>query len=61
LIRKSILILILKSSRHKLLLEWLKHTFKMKPKNSEEFLRVIYMFYDRFDKTNFEVLNIPII
>ena len=33
----------------------------MKPKNSEEFLRVIYMFYDRFDKTNFEVLNIPII
>ena len=52
---------ILKSSRHKLLLEWLKHTFKMKPKNSEEFLRVIYMFYDRFDKSNFEVLNIPIL
>ena len=36
-------------------------TFKMKPKNSEEFLRVIYMFYNGFDKSNFEVLNIPIL
>ena len=44
-----------------LLLEWLKYTFKMKPKNNEEFLRVIYMFYNGFDKSNFEVLNIPIL
>jgi len=52
---------ILKSTRHKLLLEWLKHTFEMKPKNNEEFLRVIYMFYNGFDKSNFEVLNIPVL
>ncbi len=52
---------ILKSKRHKLLLEWLKHTFIMIPNNKEDFLRVIYMFYNGFDESNFEIFNIQVL
>ena len=40
--------------RHETLIRWLKYYMKTPPTSQKEFLRVIYMYYDGFEKEKFE-------
>ena len=51
---------ITKQYRKELMLEWLKHCFLLSPKNGDEFLRVVYLFFDNFNPENITIDNIII-
>jgi len=51
---------ITKKYRKELLLQWLNQTSVMKPNNGDEFLRVVYLFFDGFNPENIQVNNIEI-
>jgi len=46
--------------REEMLIQWIKHTLKTPPKDQTEFLRVVYLFYDRFSEndTNIETIDV---
>jgi hypothetical protein len=48
-------------TRRKILIEWVNHCMVLEPKNGDEFLRVVYLFYDGFDPTNVSIKNIKMV
>jgi hypothetical protein len=49
--------------RHDTLVRWIRYYMKTAPKNKEEYLRVVYMYFDEFEKEKFKELEhkIPIV
>jgi len=43
---------ITKAKREEILLQWVKYTMKTPPNNENEFLRVVYLFYDGFSEND---------
>jgi EsV-1-7 cysteine-rich motif len=50
-----------KTKREQKLIESINHCMTLEPKNSDEFLRVMYLFYDGFEPDNASIKNIQMI
>jgi hypothetical protein len=51
---------ITKKYKKELLLKWIKHSFTLAPTTRNEFLRVVYLFFDNFNPENIQLTNIEI-
>jgi hypothetical protein len=51
---------ITKKYKKELLLKWIKHSFTLAPTTGNEFLRVVYLFFDNFNPETIPVTNIEI-
>ena len=50
-----------KAKREQILVEWVRHCMKASPKTTEEFLRVVYLFYNGFEPTNAALQSIEML
>ncbi len=51
---------LIKKKKEELLITWIKHILKLPPTDETEFLRVVYLFYDKFEENNCPIYKIDI-
>jgi hypothetical protein len=50
-----------KAKREQILIEWVRHCIKSAPKSTDEFLRLVYLFYDGFEPTESSLSSLRMI